>query len=66
MCFHPIQQGDLILRQFGENAGFFIAFAQFRLHALNHIGNSGIPVMLMKCFEQIQLRVFFYLNPQVI
>ena len=62
----PIQQGQLILSQPGQNARVGIVAAQFFFHFLHLGGDAGIVGMLVVGRQQIQLGIFFHGHAQIV
>ena len=65
MLLNPIQQGDFILGQLGQNAGHLVALAQLLLHVRLYLGDSGVARMGVEGREKVQLGVFLNLHPQL-
>ena len=61
----PIQQGQLILGQLGQDAGIAVALAQLVLHLLDLGGDAGIVGVLVIGLQQVQLGVFLHVDAQL-
>ena len=66
MSFYPVQKSQFILRQLRKYFRFHITGTQFFFHFLNLCRNSWISFMFLESFKQIQFRIFFNLNTQII
>ena len=66
MLLHPVLQGQLILRQSGENLRLFVSGAQLCLHLLHNLWDARVACVPVKGFKQIQLGVFFDFYAEVV
>ena len=61
----PVEQGQFILCQAGQNTGHLVAFAQFGFHLGDLRGDAGIVCMLLVGLQQIQLGVLLNVDAQL-
>ena len=66
VCINPIKKSQLILCQLLKDLRLFVACAKFLLHICHNLRDSCIPCMLVKCLKQIQLRILFDFNAQIV
>ena len=66
MLFDPVKQRQFVLCQFGQNLRFIVACAKFCFHILHNIRDTGVALMFVECFKQIEFGIFFDLNTQVV
>ena len=66
MRLDPIEERELILRELGEDLGFFIPRAQLLFHVRNHFGDTLVARMLVERLEEIELAVLLDLHAEVI
>ena len=66
VLFRPVEQGDLVLRELGENASHLVALAKLS----GHFGDNGryalVARVLVVSGEKVKLRVFLDLNAEVV
>ena len=66
MFFHPVQQGQFILCQPGENSGHFVAFTQFGGHICHNSRNTGIIFVCIESHQQVEFGIFLTFDSQII
>lgn len=66
MAFVPIEQRDLVLREFGKDTGITVALAEFPFHFRNERGNALIVLMRVKRLEQVEFAVLLDLHAQIV
>ena len=51
--FDPVEKGQLVLRQLGQNFRLFVAGAQLFGHILDHGGDALVVIVFMEGFKQV-------------
>ena len=66
MRLHPIEEGELVLRELCKDLGLLVARAELLLHIRDDFGDALVARVLVEGLEKVELAVLLHLDAQVI